>query len=435
MDKESVILVPQTPNANTICDGQLLAIFKGGRVPGIQIRKKENGYYFEIHSDFDFKTYEKQFVPLIMGSALPKVKSFFAEEKPLEEVVKTCSTWFNRESENRYFEIVGDVCSKPKQINGEKHTITILTVTNSVTGKPKLDIYFSHNNLSNETLDTLRKIKIDQRVSVRGIINLYASTGEMQMRGYFIQKLDGKSFFQQKIEEERQIFKKTSQEEHLQEEKKPFFISSDAPLPYTVGLITSQDSQGASDFKAKLNHSFKIITKPVSFATADSIINAIKELNTENDCQCLAIIRGGGNRYDLMPFHEAALAEEIAQSPIPVILGIGHNDDHFLCGEVAALSCMTPTDAAIQLRSSFYKARNEANRPATSETAAADSSVMDNEGIVSQQQDKKLEALTAELEKARQRITELEEENKRLRARTMPPQAPSSLLNRLKKIF
>ena len=56
-----------------------------------------------------------------------------------------------------------------------------------------------------------------------------------------------------------------------------------------------------------------------------------------------------------MAFHDAELAAVIANSAIPIILGIGHSTDKFLCSEASALSCKTPTDAASKLQAHIKK--------------------------------------------------------------------------------
>ena len=64
---------------------------------------------------------------------------------------------------------------------------------------------------------------------------------------------------------------------------------------------------------------------------------------------CVVIIRGGGATTDLSGFDTLALAENVAQFPIPVITGIGHDRDESILDMVAHQRVKTPTAAAALL--------------------------------------------------------------------------------------
>lgn len=107
-------------------------------------------------------------------------------------------------------------------------------------------------------------------------------------------------------------------------------------VPCRVGLIAPKDSQGTEDFKSRLPHGtgrpFMIVeTKNVNFAQAGEIGDAIKAFIEERCCDCIAIVRGGGDRYGMNTFQTAELAKAIAASSLPVVLGVGHAQNQFLC--------------------------------------------------------------------------------------------------------
>ena len=58
------------------------------------------------------------------------------------------------------------------------------------------------------------------------------------------------------------------------------------------------------------------------------------------------IIRGGGAQVDLDCFDHYELAAHIAQFPLPVFTGIGHERDETICDLVAHTSLKTPTAVA-----------------------------------------------------------------------------------------
>jgi exodeoxyribonuclease VII large subunit len=78
-----------------------------------------------------------------------------------------------------------------------------------------------------------------------------------------------------------------------------------------------------------------------------SIIDALDHINSEIDrWDCVVIIRGGGATSDLQAYEDYDLALNIAQFPIPVIIGIGHERDITVLDYVAKMRVKTPTAAA-----------------------------------------------------------------------------------------
>ena len=60
----------------------------------------------------------------------------------------------------------------------------------------------------------------------------------------------------------------------------------------------------------------------------------------------VVIIRGGGSGADLSGFDTLALAENVANFPLPIITGIGHERDETVIDTIACVSLKTPTAVA-----------------------------------------------------------------------------------------
>ena len=127
------------------------------------------------------------------------------------------------------------------------------------------------------------------------------------------------------------------------------------PLAYTpvrIGLITGEGTAAFKDFTTKLKESPYLFKVKNAFAkmqgdeTEASILRALEILRQDNSIDVVCIIRGGGAKTDLNFFDSEALCRAVANYPIPVFTGIGHEIDKSLLDEVAYLSCITPTDTA-----------------------------------------------------------------------------------------
>ena len=128
-----------------------------------------------------------------------------------------------------------------------------------------------------------------------------------------------------------------------------------ADVPIRVGLITGEGTAAYKDFTTKLAESpfnFKVKTayaKMQGTDTEPTVLAALEELAKDSELDVVCIIRGGGSKTDLNFFDSEALCRAVANYPLPVFTGIGHEIDRSLLDEVAYQSCITPTDTAKRL--------------------------------------------------------------------------------------
>lgn len=123
-------------------------------------------------------------------------------------------------------------------------------------------------------------------------------------------------------------------------------------LPLRVGLITSRGSDAYHDVLRTLRESGYAFQVTVHGArvqgpsTEASVLNALdwfREHSGEFDV--VLICRGGGSRTDLAWFDSEALGRAVALFPLPVVVGIGHEEDRCVLDEVGWRQ-KTPTAAA-----------------------------------------------------------------------------------------
>ena len=122
-----------------------------------------------------------------------------------------------------------------------------------------------------------------------------------------------------------------------------------------IAVISAPNAAGYGDFCRQLEDNdygfrFQVMLFPAIMQgeqVEQSIISALNQvypLTASYDV--VVIIRGGGATADLSGFNTLALAENVAQFPLPIITGIGHDRDESILDMVAHTKVKTPTAAA-----------------------------------------------------------------------------------------
>ena len=146
-----------------------------------------------------------------------------------------------------------------------------------------------------------------------------------------------------------------------------FDLQKELTLPLfcqRIAVISSETAAGYGDFCNQLSnnpygfqfetHLFPAIMQ--GEGVEQSIISALERIYEERSDKgevksfdCVVIIRGGGATSDLSGFDTLALAEHVANFPIPIITGIGHDRDECILDMVSHTRVKTPTAAAALL--------------------------------------------------------------------------------------
>jgi exodeoxyribonuclease VII large subunit len=131
-----------------------------------------------------------------------------------------------------------------------------------------------------------------------------------------------------------------------------------------IAVISSETAAGYGDFCQQLQESgfaFQTQLFPAIMQgeqVEESIIAALNQIyqahllpqeegwEGTSQFDCVVIIRGGGATADMSGFDTFTLAENVANFPLPVITGIGHDRDECVLDMVSHLRVKTPTAAA-----------------------------------------------------------------------------------------
>jgi len=195
------------------------------------------------------------------------------------------------------------------------------------------------------------KIEVGQELILNGYPDIYAPNGRLNFKASTIE-LKGEGALKKAYDE---LKDKLSKEGLFREEKKRAIPD----FPEKIGVITSKQGAVIHDFLNNLaKHGFKtkmIDARVEGQEAIKEILGAIKSFENK-DIDVLAIMRGGGSLESMMPFNNEVLVRAIANFPVPVIVGVGHDKDISLIALAADVMVSTPTAVANSLNQSWEQA-------------------------------------------------------------------------------
>ena len=122
--------------------------------------------------------------------------------------------------------------------------------------------------------------------------------------------------------------------------------------PKAIGVVTSLSAAALRDVLTALARRaphVPVVIYPAPVQGADApaaLVHALGVAAQRAEVDTLLLVRGGGSLEDLWSFNDEALARAVANSPIPIICGVGHETDFTIADFVADLRAPTPTAAA-----------------------------------------------------------------------------------------
>ena len=202
-------------------------------------------------------------------------------------------------------------------------------------------------------------------VDVRGRIDVYTPRGDLQLIVESISQAGQGTLFEQFLKLKAKL---EAEGLFASERKKPLPL-----MPRGIGIVTSLGAAALHDvvtaLQRRVPHIPVIIAKAAvqGAAAPQELIKALLNLYQRNEqirrlepnlgskidknqknvpIDVILLVRGGGSMEDLWSFNDEALARTMADSPVPIISGVGHETDFTIADFVADLRAPTPTAAA-----------------------------------------------------------------------------------------
>lgn len=122
--------------------------------------------------------------------------------------------------------------------------------------------------------------------------------------------------------------------------------------PRRIGVVTSEQGAVWRDIGNVLRRRYPLVELLLSptvvqgAASAPAIVRALRRMYAQTNIDTIILARGGGSLEDLWGFNDERVVRTVADAPVPIIVGVGHESDTTLADFAADLRAPTPSAAA-----------------------------------------------------------------------------------------
>jgi len=189
-----------------------------------------------------------------------------------------------------------------------------------------------------------------QLVEARGQLSVYEARGELQMVVEGLQRAGAGALYEQFLR-----LKARLEALGLFDAERKRAIE---PFPRQIGIVTSLGAAALRDVVTTLRRRAPHVQAVIfpclvqGHEAPEHIVSALAraaqfEADTPDGVlDTILLCRGGGSLEDLWAFNDERVVHAVAESPVPIICGVGHESDITLADLAADLRAPTPTAAA-----------------------------------------------------------------------------------------
>jgi exodeoxyribonuclease VII large subunit len=186
-----------------------------------------------------------------------------------------------------------------------------------------------------------------ETVEVLGRLGVYEARGDLQLIVESMSRAGQGALFEQFLQRKARL-----EAQGLFEPGRKRALPA---LPRGIGIVTSPDGAALHDVVSALRRRAShvpVILAPAAVQGAQApadLMRALRALYRRADAgsiDVILLVRGGGSIEDLWAFNDEQLAHVIVQSPVPVVVGVGHETDFTIADFCADVRAPTPTAAA-----------------------------------------------------------------------------------------
>ncbi len=182
------------------------------------------------------------------------------------------------------------------------------------------------------------------RVVVRGRISVYEARGELQL---VVESMStaGEGALYERFQRLKAALEAQGLFDDARKRELPRFVRS-------VGVVTSLSAAALHDVTtalARRSPHVEVIVYPATVQGPEApaaLVRALRAAGVRLEVDVLLLVRGGGSLEDLWAFNDEDVVRAVVASPIPVVVGVGHESDATLADLAADLRAATPTAAA-----------------------------------------------------------------------------------------
>lgn len=251
------------------------------------------------------------------------------------------------------------------------------------------------------------RLVVGMKVRLYGHLDYYGPSGQLGLK---LSDLDPRFTLGDLAQQRDQVLRHLAADGSLDANRRHRL----SPVPLRIGVVSSAGTAAWHDVHDELRRSgfgFQVVLADTRVQGPDAsrrVTRAIRSLShqaTRRGLDAIVVIRGGGARNELAVFDAEPIARAIAECPVPVLTGLGHEVDRSVADECAHTSWKTPTACAAALVQAVGSYLSGAEQRFAAVSATASAGLVGADRSVVEQAHRIARRTDAAVERADERLT------------------------------